>query len=249
MTKQDFGPDYTEWQKWWSDNGDDFLKGKAGKKSRRFNQETKKYANYSYYNITTYSKCFVFVLDCSGSMMGEILPAKSYGYGLSRIARIKLAKQELIKLIENLTEDTAFNIVHFANYPVKWKDGLEMASKRGKKEAVEFVERITCMERGENVLTNLYDAMNTVFDMATPALTKKRYSSAADTIFLLSDGVPYGPNWLTDREAIVHACKEQNRHLKIRIHTISLAGDMETPRFLSRISSPNGGEMKDVLKN
>jgi len=101
--------------------------------------------------------------------MGEILPAKSYGYGLSRIARIKLAKQELIKLIENLTEDTAFNIVHFANYPVKWKDGLEMASKRGKKEAVEFVERITCMERGENVLTNLYDAMNTVFDMATPA--------------------------------------------------------------------------------
>jgi len=61
--------------------------------------------------------------------------------------------------------------------------------------------------------------------------------------------VPYGPNWLTDREAIVHACKEQNRHLKIRIHTISLAGDMETPRFLSRISSPNGGEMKDVLKN
>ena len=169
MTKQDFGPDHQQWNAWWAENGEDFLAGKTGKKrGRRFEQQSKGYAGYSYYNITTYSKAFIFVLDCSGSMLGKILPAKSYGYGLSQIERISLAKQELIKLIESLSEDTAFNIIHFGNWPTKWQDGLEMASKRGKAEAIKFVNSIECIERGKNVQTNLYDAMDVVLKMAEP---------------------------------------------------------------------------------
>ena len=79
-------------------------------------------------------------------------------------------------------------------------------------------------------------------------MTKKRYSSAADTIFLLSDGVPFGPNFLTNRDAIVDTLRERNRHLKMRIHTISPGrrhgnAAVPVPDLLA-----NGGQMKDVLK-
>lgn len=249
MTGQDFGVDHQKWTAWWNDN-EDALRKEFGKRKRR-RYKKKLYADgYSYYNIATYSKSFVFIIDVSGSMLGEILPAKSYGFGLQQIPRIDLAKQELVKLINNLSEDTNFNIIYFAKDSTMWKKKLETASKRGKEEAVGFVEGIMPLERGLASFTNLYAALDMAFELVEEGVKKsgKRYSAAADTIFLLSDGVPYGPNWLTNRNAIVYSAKERNRHLKMRIHTISLAGDMETPRFLSRLSSPNGGEMKDVLK-
>jgi len=249
ITGQDFGLDYERWDGWWSDNEDSFIKEFGGKKTRRYKKP--KYAEgYSYYNITTYSKNFIFVLDVSGSMTETILPAKSYGYGLKQIPRINLAKQQLIKLIETLGEDTAFNIVYFAGFVTEWKDSLQSGTKRNKDDAVDFVNNIQCIERGKimAVTTNLYTAMDSVLKMAEDGFAKKSHSAAADTVFLLSDGVPTGPDWLTDREAIAFVLRERNRYLKMRIHTISLAGDMETPRFLLKLSEPNGGELKNVLR-
>ncbi len=247
MTARNFELDYEAWEKWWSENRETFLANFDPDRKKKVKKKREYAKGVSYYNIRTYSKRFYFVLDISGSMLGEFLPAKSYDYGLTQIPRIDLAKQELLKMIESMSEDTAFNIIYFASHATPWKNKLESAKKRNKNDAVKFVENIDVQPRGMNTLTNLYDALDIVLAKAEELLHKKTKEEIGDTLFLLSDGVPFGENWLTDRDAIVWTIRERNRHLKIRIHTISLAGDMETPRFLTALSKPSGGEMKNVL--
>lgn len=247
LTGRDFGLEFDRWEEWWDTEGKAFVKSFDPSREYKAPPRRRYAEGISYYRIRTFSRRLLFVLDVSGSMLEEFLPAKSYGYGLKQIPRIEVAKKELVKLIRNMEPDTFFNMVYFASHTQAWKDKLMAATARNKKEAVKFVERYEVKARGPETLTNLYEALDLVFTRAEKELPKHGGEVIADTVFLLSDGVPYGPEWLTDRDAIVWAVRERNRHLKLKIHTISLAGDMETPRFLTRLSKPSGGEMKNVL--
>jgi len=186
-----------------------------------------------------------------------IVPAKSYGYGFKEVPRLKLAKEEMVKLLKELDRDTAFNIVHFMGNPEAWKDSLIMATKSNIKEALDYVDQMNTWESNWvdakkgylQTATNIYGALDMVFKWAEDGFNRQRRSSPAiDTIFLLTDGVPAGPDWITDRDAIPFVIKERNRYLKIRIHTISLTDDLRSPVFLEKLSKPSGGEIKDVLK-
>jgi len=254
LTSENFGLNYKQWQAWWDANGEEFIKNDGKQKRRRYKKPV--YAR-GYFSISTYSKNFIFIIDLSKSMEWGIVPAKSYGYGFKEVPRLKLAKEEMVKLLKELDRDTAFNIVHFMGNPEAWKDSLIMATKSNIKEALDYVDQMNTWESNWvdakkgylQTATNIYGALDMVFKWAEDGFNRQRRSSPAiDTIFLLTDGVPAGPDWITDRDAIPFVIKERNRYLKIRIHTISLTDDLRSPVFLEKLSKPSGGEIKDVLK-
>jgi len=254
MTREDFGLDYNRWESWWAEKGEAFINN-FGKKGPRSQYKKPTYAK-GYFDISSYSKNYTMIIDLSKSMEWGIVPAESYGYGFDEVPRIDLAKKELVRLIKEMEEDTAFNIVHFKGIAESWKNNPTSATKQNKIEALEFVDKIN-VHQGDYVevriahlmwATNLYSAIDMVFKWAESSFKKRSYTSAVDTIFLLTDGVPAGLDWITDRDAIEQVVRERNRYLKIRIHAISLTSDMKAPEFLRKLSAPTGGVMKDVLK-
>lgn len=173
---------------------------------------------------TVVSQNVIFVIDTSNSMpnsgvvariAGEPKIAKppSGGKGVKigdSGTRIELAKKELVHIIEDvLTEKVQFNIIAFdqKNYP--WKTGLTPATKENKTDAVTFVNNLK-LHAG----THSYEAL-------AEALKDEK----ADTIYFLSDGVPFrvGPgalSWEENRKEL-NKIKELNKR-KVVIHTIAL---------------------------
>ena len=253
MTRLDYGLDVKRWDAWWKASGEAFLKSDEKAKRRRYKKPV--YAS-GYFSISTYSKSYIFIIDLSKSMEWTIVPAKSYGYGFKEVQRLELAKKELVKLIDTMESDTAFNIVHFMGNPDSWKETLISATKENKREALDYVKQMNVWESNWvdarkgylQTATNIYGALDMVFTWAEESFGRKRAGTPVDTIFLLTDGMPAGPDWLTDRDAIPWVIEERNRYLKIRIHTISLTDDAQSPVFLGQLSKPNGGECRDVLK-
>ena len=197
-------------------------------------------------------KYIVFVLDISGSMLSTDLPSdrdpqvkrprtvvrKREGEeeekkedAPSERQRMLRAKNELSKVVKALGEDVKFNIVTFSSDVTPWKQTLVPASASNKKEAVEHIQAL----KAEGV---------TVTDLA---LESAFAHLEADTIYLVSDGVPTHigsaagvPEDTPGLIRMIHGRVEELNFLRgVRIFTLGF--QLAEEEFLKKLAADNAG--------
>ncbi|RME86272.1 MAG: VWA domain-containing protein [Planctomycetota bacterium] len=178
---------------------------------------------------TIYSTRVTFILDISGSMLEGTEAGK----------RIDVAKRELIKAIDRLPKKAKFNIIAYNNKVYPWKRRMVPASKSHRKSAARWISRLSLDPNG---MTATYDALEYVF----------KNDKEADTIYLLSDGMPTTGKY-TGQHKILEEVKKLNRYRNLVIHTIAfLAGGspgedkQSAADFMKDLAKDNGGKFKHI---
>jgi hypothetical protein len=156
------------------------------------------------------------------------------------LTRFEIMKREVKRVVEDLPQNSTFNLVSFASKVLPWKPQLVPAHDSQKHAAVKFLEALKA--DGE---TNTYGALEQAFK-----------STEADTVYFLSDGYPTVGK--VDFNVILADVKKWNATRNIRIHTIAFIagngkplgieeGDKSLPKeFMRRLAQENGGRYKLV---
>ena len=234
MTGKDIGPDEKEWKKWWSGAEATFDPAAVKVADLALGPDpeetmTAKDEVPTYFTIEVKSNNAVFVIDVSGSMVGEItVPKEGEVTGDGKEKKIAVAKRELIRVLQAFDKRTHFNIVWFeTKYRALWEE-MKPASKPNVAGAVKAV-------RGFNAAgaTNIFDSME--FALKDPRV---------DTIYLLSDGEPTAGQYVNPTD-ILREVKAINYTRKATIHTIFLGGESS---FMKRLAEENRGKYIPVAK-
>ena len=162
--------------------------------------------------------------------------------------RMESARDELKRIIMQLDQTTMFNIILFETAIRRWSTGaLVFATRSNKGMACRFLDQ-QCKATGG---TNTVEAME-------EALEKVALVKGAETVFLLTDGMPNSMAWGRStsgafrggHDDIRRRIKFLNQTLKVRINTIGInpggfsGGTME--KFLKGIADENDGVYKPV---
>jgi hypothetical protein len=247
LTDKDFGTDHAKWQEWWDKNSGTAALAQPPRPTTRPGKPT-------YFGTTVDSKNVIFIIDVSGSMSekyqkknggktkfgGTVLddPKDKKKEGDARtVTKIEVAKKELIRCIKNLQRDVKFNIIFYNQAFSAWQKAADgsgskiiPATPRNKRAAREFV--MTFAPSGR---TNIFDSLNF-------ALKDKH----ADTIYLLTDGMP-NEGRITTTEGIVVEVERINksRQPKAIINTIGFGLRVAGKEFLKKLAEQNGGIFLD----
>lgn len=148
ITGEKLAFDAAAWAKWWAENQATWKypprPARAPLRSVALN------GGGTYYGIPIYGQQIVFVLDTSGSMNNQRLPA---------------AKRELIKAISNLRESVQFAIVVFNTDVKTWQKHLVYATPANKRAASSYIE-----SQNARGTTASYDALETAFGFKAEAI-------------------------------------------------------------------------------
>jgi hypothetical protein len=248
LTSQDFGTDQKKWEEWWEKNS------KTAALAQPPQHETG-YGKATYFGTTVDSKNVIFIIDISGSM-SEKYEKKKDGKtqcggttaddpkekkeegSPNTVTKIEVAKKELINCIKKLQHDVKFNIVFYNEAYSAWQrkdDGsgskIIPATPRNKRAAREFILTFTPSGR-----TNIFDPLE--FAMS---------DKDADTIYLLTDGMP-NEGKIRTTEGIIAEIERINaaRNPKATINTIGFGLRAEGQSFLKRLAEKNGGVFIDM---
>lgn len=225
MTGERIGSNVEGWKAWWKEKGNEIDLG--GAMSARVRRQL------DYYGLTTNSERVVFVIDTSGSMETSVdNPDVKDPGGRSKL---RAAQNELANAVKALRPTDKFGIVVYNDIVVRWEPGLLEASDVNKQAAFDFIESLVAVNS-----TNIFDALETAFDIAGFGARDKNYASGCDTIFFLSDGSPTSGR-VVDPGGILSKVREWNSTKKVVVHAIGL-GREHNRAFMERLARENGGE-------
>lgn len=235
MTGLDHGLNPNRWEAWWRQEGEAFelptyeaaLKAEKERNQRREENNTAT----SFYGLQVLSDRVCFVVDVSGSMndpaQGRGKPRTGSGGRAARGGtRLDVAKEQLKKTIEGLSDGVHFNMVFFATDVFAWEDRLVTLGKDTREEALEYTER----QRAAGS-TAVYDALALAFE-----------DESIDTIFLLTDGAPSAGS-IVDPQDIRETIARMNAVRHIRIHCISIG---QRSGLLRNLAADSGGEYREA---
>jgi len=254
ITGQDFRYNIESWQRWWEKYGDGFRVPTDAEILRAKLTVEKALEGYAkpgkrrYHTIETLSRKMIFVIDISSSMRHKIV-AES-GEFPSRV-KMDIAKRELTAVLAQLDEHAYFNIVAFAGKVRPWQKSLVRGTRRN--EAIKFVSTLKPIApasasgragklTADNTRqkTNTYGALVTALGLSDEAVPSWRAArSPADTIFLLTDGLPTTGK-ITDVQKVVAAVLDLNRTRGAVIHVIVF--DKDAARKLRPLADRTGGK-------
>ncbi len=247
--------DYLTWKSWWAENKEVFL---GGKYERPPPPKKDPHATTGFYGIPVVSKRVVFVLDRSSSMKEKTgyKPDNSVATGPGAKPeekrqcgdrKIDVAKFELKRAVQNLSEGSKFNIIFYSNsYTIWMADQLAEANKSNKEAAIAWFEPLE-----PDGMTNIYDSVEKAFYLGDPKDPTRKtdteitgFKGGCDTIFLISDGLP-NKGQITDTGSIISRIEEINKLRRVTIHTIGV-GDDADEAFLFKLADMTGG--RHVMK-
>ena len=179
-----------------------------------------------FYGIETRSKHIVFILDRSGSM--QMPDAKGKG------SKIDVAKDEVIKAITSLPDDSTFNIIFYNSTWDVWKKKMTVATAANRKKAVTWVKGIE-----EVGATNIFDPLERAFQLAGRGTHDKAYKLLLDTIFFMSDGLA-NRGRILEPPQILKEIQDMNALKKVRIHSIGI-GPNHDVRLMKGLAEATGG--------
>jgi hypothetical protein len=211
LTGKNMGLYVEDWKKWW-EVAEPVFEFEGGS-SHKTAVTTR---GLSYFGIEVASNRVSFLVDTSGSM-GQP-PA---GRGRGGKTKMDLLKEELSRILGELSEDTSVNLIAFHGRPVPWKEELHPLKGRGRAEAISFVQNLP-----QGGGTNVYDSLEL-------ALADQR----VDTMFLLSDGRPSTGKY-TAPELILREIGALNRLRGVTINCIGFGDDTE---LLEDLAAQSGG--------
>ena len=161
--------------------------------------------------------------------------------------RMDGAKRELVNAIYNLAPSVNFTIIFYSIGTTIWQESLVPAHVNNKMSAIEEIQA-----QAANGSTSTYDALELAYRLAEKGKGKKKVvqinkkgdyvneTGGADTIFLVSDGLP-NTGKIGQPDAIVNAIKKINQTRKIKINTIIIGGDAENVKFMRNLAEATNG--------
>jgi HEAT repeat protein len=191
----------------------------------------------SFYGITTNSKHILFVVDVSGSM--GLDKARTDAGRLP----IDIEREELWNAIRSMSAegdergDSTFNVILFAQDVTVYEPGKMVPVTKKSKESVKkwIDDKVKALGS-----TNIYDALETAFNVISAGNEEKNLKKGADTLYFMTDGKPTRGKFL-DTEMILREVKRMNETRKITIHTIGVGKDTD-PDFLKKLAEQNRGQ-------
>jgi len=146
----------------------------------------------NFFGIRDRSERIAFLVDVSLSMLED---ERGGVWGYERL------KQEIIRMINGLSEGTFFNIIIFATHVDTFLPKLKVATPEIKERAVQFLKPYNVYEKkgDEKRFGNLYKNYFPAPEVGLPARSgttridmalTAAFEQGADTIFILTDGSP-----------------------------------------------------------
>ncbi|MGH7150570.1 MAG: hypothetical protein ACREIU_07725, partial [Planctomycetota bacterium] len=191
-----------------------------------------------YFGREVRSDRVVFVMDFSGSMRrttGTLEHDRGEGKRDPR-ARIDVARREFAAYLRPLEESHRFNVVVFAVGSLAAFDELAPATAENKRRAAAFVEQVPVSGS-----TDLFSGI--LRGLRCGGLDAgSRFGTGADTVFLLTDGVPTA-GAVTDPGDIVRLVTKMNEGSGLTLNVVDLGvrhGAFQ--KHLRSLAGANGGE-------
>lgn len=185
-TKQDLGFDAGAWRRWLATRGTP--------------EAVQPYTVPSYHGLPIFTENVVFILDRSGSMLWPFVNTET--------SRMEVAQHELVRVLDELSPRTHFNVLSFDSKVFTWRKGETEATEKAVSSAGRWVEK---QEAERGAFTNTYGVLETAY-AENPRI---------DTIYLLSDGIPEDGE-ITTSEGLLAAVRDWNRYRRVQIHAIAL---------------------------
>ncbi|MHC4550776.1 MAG: HEAT repeat domain-containing protein [Planctomycetota bacterium] len=253
ITGQDFRYRVENWRAWWEQHGAGFevpseraiadARRRAARALEGYAQPDKR----RYHKIETLSRRMVFLIDISASMRNKIVlppqvPDEVRQEFPSRV-KMEIARKELLDILAAIDPHVYFNIITFAGEVRAWQRHLVPGSMRTA--AVKFVSRLQPLESAEGSgqkgrqKTNTYGALMAAFGLKDePVPDWRGRRSEADTIFLVTDGIPTTGK-IVEVPRLVDAITALNRTRGAVIHVVVF--DEDAARKLGPLAARNGG--------
>ena len=192
-----------QWQAWWDKVRDEFTLAEAKPAAKPEAGEKHTVAS-SFFGVPVRGTRVLFIVDTSGSMDQEWSGGER---------KLKVAKRELRRAVEQLAPDAAFNVVTFGDLADAWRDTLAPATKPNKEAFFKHLDNMVSVGS-----TNVWAGLELALRIKTIE-QNARYATPADEIFVLSDGAPTTGE-IVRPEHILETLCETNRTSRIRINTI-----------------------------
>jgi hypothetical protein len=216
----------------------------------------------TFFGIPVRSKSIVFVLDRSGSMAepggydeeeeryietggtGK-LPKELKDLKPAGTRKIDIAKYQLKKVLLTLPAGTRFNIVFYNHRFTVMSDRMVALSGSARSKAFAFFEPLE-PEGETDIWQSLGEAMKFC---ARAGPDGQALEESADTIYLLSDGLPFPPGKVVGPNEIMARFGAWNRARRVVVHTVFVSamnsGDYsEGHDFMRKFAEENGGSFK-----
>ena len=216
----------------------------------------------TFYGIPVRSKHAIFVLDRSGSMAepgayneeeeryietggSGKLPKELKDLKPDGPRKIDIAKYQLKKVLLMLAPGTYFNIIFYNHKFTVMSDKMLPLNGGTRAKAFGFFEPLE--PQGE---TDIWQALSEAMKFCAKAGPDgEPLEDSADTIYLLSDGIPFPPEKVVGPNDIVSRFAAWNRTRKMIVNTVFVSaensGDYSEGRsFMEKFATDNGGLFK-----
>ncbi|MCC7139041.1 MAG: VWA domain-containing protein [Planctomycetes bacterium] len=225
LTGERHGPYAEPWAAWWAEHARDF---EPPRRPASLAELAAPDSGATFYGITTFSTRIVFTLDVSGSMAEPLRRGAADG-----ARRIDSARREALGALDFLDERGRFGVVLFDRGVRRFAGGLVRADADSRRRAKTWL-----FEREPRGETNLLDALREAFRMASGLDGAAPPLAGADTVFLLSDGLPTAGG-VRSPERIVESVRRWNRSARLVVHCVALGG--QDGGLLADIAAATGG--------
>jgi hypothetical protein len=263
ITGVDKGFGAENWKGWFQANREQLLGG--GYKPRADEAVGKGQAAATavqFFGIPVKSKNAIFIIDRSGSMAepgafdeesertigtGGQNKWSSGVEGLKPAGsrKIDIAKYQLKKVLYLIPKGTSFNIIFFNHQFAVMSPNMIKLDEGTRAQAFGFIDPLE--PEGS---TDIWQALSRAMEMCQePGADGKLKKDGADTIYLLTDGLPFPPGKVVGPDDICARFKDWNQARKIVVHTIfvSASGTRDYDqgvKFMERLATENGGVFK-----
>jgi hypothetical protein len=237
LTGQALGTSSQAWQRWLAEEGQPFLTGKVPLGGGVV--FPKDWMESSYYGIPIDGFSTVYIFDCSLSMsqgaeekndaIGP--PAKECGE-----TRFDRARNELFRALRSHQPQRRLNIIAFDGRCRFFQTGMFPAWPDRIENACKWFDKLEPKSG-----TPLYDALDLSFAMAGRLNGDRFFSSAIDTIFVITDGVPCIDSNVDPVDRIRDAVRRWNLNRHVMIHVIGLGNKLQAEKFQA-FANENGGK-------
>ncbi|MCH2104636.1 MAG: HEAT repeat domain-containing protein [Planctomycetes bacterium] len=221
LTGEDFGNSARMWLSWWKDHQESFqipsLRDAEAAEAARGERKDGNRTKASFYGMRIISNRLCFVIDNSGSMTNKTPSGKT---------RLKAMQDQLKETLENLQDGTLLNLAFFAARVELWADELKLLNTQSRADAIEMISEI-----GTSGATMTYEGL--LAGLSDPRV---------DTIYLLTDGTPYGGS-LPNTGDILREISRINSVRHVVIHCVSVGQDSA---FLQSLAEQNNGDYTRV---
>uniref|UniRef100_A0A3B3ZXC8 Inter-alpha-trypsin inhibitor heavy chain H3 n=1 Tax=Periophthalmus magnuspinnatus TaxID=409849 RepID=A0A3B3ZXC8_9GOBI len=169
----------------------------------------------------------VFVIDTSGSMYGR---------------KIAQTREAMLEILQDLQEQDHFGIITFDHQIMPWQPTMQQATNQTVEEAKRFIRTIS--DNGGT--TNINDAVLKAVEMIhTARRSEKLPQRSADTIILLTDGMP---NSGESDTAIIQKNVEKANNRNMSLYCLGFGNDVQYS-FLDVMAQENKGFARRIFED